>query len=182
MSPPGCSEKRRDWKRRVLRALGGAATAGAVTMAAAAVLIPPPDTAEGEPLPAVDRVSGASRAARDGPIMPPGLMGPAPPAGAQQGVLAPDPCRRHVGPARPIALNSASRDELEELPGIGPAKAQKILDWRARQGRFRRIVDLRRVNGFGRKTVLRLAPYLILDRPPDPVPAAAAPVGGPAVH
>jgi competence protein ComEA len=75
---------------------------------------------------------------------------------------------------RPIALNSAGRAELEELPGIGPAKAQRILDWRARHGRFRRIVDLRRVDGFGRKTVLRLAPYLILDRPSDTPPASSA--------
>ncbi len=175
MSPPGRSEKQRGWRRRALRFLGGAATAGAVAVAAAAVLVPPPASAEGEPLPAVDRVSSASRAARDGPIMPTGQVGP-PAAAAAKGGLAPDPCRRTAGPARPIALNSAGRAELEELPGIGPAKAQRILDWRARHGRFRRIVDLRRVNGFGRKTVLRLAPYLILDKPPEPVPAP--PAGG----
>lgn len=143
-------------------------------MAATAVLVPPPASAEGEPLPAVDRVSSASRAARDGPITPPALAGPGPAAGG----LAPDPCRQRSGPPRPIALNSAGRAELEELPGIGPAKAQRILDWRARHGRFRRIVDLRRVNGFGRKTVLRLAPFLVLDKPPAPAPTAVAPPAG----
>jgi competence protein ComEA len=165
------------WRRRAVRLLGGAATAGAVAVAAAAVLMPPPASAEGQPAREIDRVSGASRAARDGPMAPPALRGPpdgqataALPAGAvgSSPAVAPDPCRRRAGPARPVALNSAGRAELEELPGIGPAKAQKILDWRAKHGRFRRILDLRRVNGFGRKTVMRLAPYLVLDPPPAP--------------
>jgi competence protein ComEA len=92
--------------------------------------------------------------------------------------MAPDPCRQRSGPGHPVALNSAGRAELEELPGIGPAKAQRILDWRMRHGRFRRIVDLRRVNGFGRKTVLRLAPFLILDKPAPPAPTAVTATAG----
>jgi len=67
--------------------------------------------------------------------------------------------------------------KTEPIPAAmlaGMKQAQRILDWRARHGRFRRIVDLRRVKGFGRKTVLRLAPFLVLDRHPDtPVPSAA---------
>jgi competence protein ComEA len=113
-------------------------------------------------------VSAASRPARDGPITPAGLGSP-PAAGSAPSVgppVTPDPCRTRAGPARPIALNSASQADLEELPGIGPAKARRILDWRGKHGRFRRIVDLRRVKGFGRKTVMRLAPYLVLDAPP----------------
>jgi len=158
--------------------------AGAVAVAAAAVLVPPPASAEGQPLPAVDRVSSASRAARDGPITPPGLGAPTPAAGAAAGAgptaISADPCRRRAGPSRPIALNSAGRAELEELPGIGPAKAQLIVDWRAQHGRFRRIVDLRRVRGFGRKTVMRLAPYLVLDKPPETPTAETVPgPGGP---
>jgi len=164
------------WRRRTFRVIGGIASAGAVAIAATAVLVPPPASAEGQPRPEADRVSSASRAARDGPITPPEAVGANPVGGSKPGpsALGPDPCRRRDGPARPIVLNSAGQAELEELPGIGPAKAQRILDWRARHGRFRRIVDLRRVKGFGRKTVLRLAPFLVLDRPPDtPVPSAA---------
>ncbi len=64
-----------------------------------------------------------------------------------------------------VNLNSATERELDLLPGIGPAKAQRIVAWRARNGRFRRIKDLRRVKGFGRKTVLKLFPHLTLDGP-----------------
>lgn len=190
MSAPGQREEPGRWRRRAVRLLGGAATAGAVVVAAAAVLVPPPASADGQEPPQIDRVSGASHAARDGPIEPPGLgtaatarSGPSPPAGAAVSppAIAPDPCRRRAGPSQPVVLNSAGRAELEELPGIGPAKAQKILDWRAKHGRFRRIVDLRRVNGFGRKTVMRLAPYLVLDAPaaqpttPSPTTPPTAP-------
>jgi competence protein ComEA len=66
--------------------------------------------------------------------------------------------------AAPIDLNSASAADLETLPGIGPAKAQQIIAWRERHGRFRRVVDLRRLRGFGRKTVLRLKPHLVVNR------------------
>ena len=174
MRPP---EQKREagWWRRRARLLGGVATAGAIAVAAAAVLAPPPASAQAQARPpAPDRVSAASRPARDGPITPAGLGSPpattsSPAAGAP---VAADPCRTRAGPARPIALNSASQAELEELPGIGPAKALRILDWRGKHGRFRRIVDLRRVKGFGRKTVMRLAPYLVLDAPPVTTPSS----------
>ena len=155
------------WRRPLVRVLGGLALAAAVAMAATAVLTPPA-RAEGD----ADRVSAATRAARDGPITPAGLETP-PVAG--RGPVAAAPCQR-AGPARPIVLNTAGQAELELLPGIGPAKAQRILAWRSRHGRFRRIVDLRRVKGFGPKTVNRLAPFLVLDPPraaplPNPPPA-----------
>jgi competence ComEA-like helix-hairpin-helix protein len=69
---------------------------------------------------------------------------------------------RHLGK---VNLNSADLDVLMKLPGVGPTKAKRIVLWRLRRGPFKKIVQLRRVRGFGRKTVARLAPYLTLTEP-----------------
>lgn len=61
-----------------------------------------------------------------------------------------------------VAVNRATFEELQSLPGIGPRKAQALLDARARRP-FKRPSDLRRVKGFGAKTVQRLAPSLVFD-------------------
>ncbi len=59
-----------------------------------------------------------------------------------------------------LNINTASASELTKLPGIGPKKAALIIKWRAKHGRFGRVVDLRRVKGFGAKSVKKLRPYL----------------------
>lgn len=50
-----------------------------------------------------------------------------------------------------VNLNSATTAELDALPGIGPTLAQRIVDWRAANGSFIQIDDLRRVSGIGQK-------------------------------
>ena len=59
-----------------------------------------------------------------------------------------------------LNINTANTGELVKLPGIGPKKAGLIVRWRSEHGTFRRVVDLRRVKGFGAKSVKKLLPYL----------------------
>lgn len=53
------------------------------------------------------------------------------------------------GLGRKVSLSSATADELDELPGVGPITAQKILDYRAEHGPFRSVDDLDAVPGIG---------------------------------
>ena len=59
-----------------------------------------------------------------------------------------------------LNINTASTGQLTKLPGIGPKKAARIVRWRNQNGSFGRVVDLRRVKGFGPKSVKKLLPYL----------------------
>ena len=51
-----------------------------------------------------------------------------------------------------VNLNTATLEQLETLPRVGPALAQRILDWREANGRFSSIDDLTSVTGIGAKT------------------------------
>ena len=59
-------------------------------------------------------------------------------------------------PAAPVNLNTATLEELETLDGVGPATAQKILDWRQQNGGFRSVDDLGQVPGIGPKKLAAL--------------------------
>ena len=59
-----------------------------------------------------------------------------------------------------VNLNSATKDELVALPGIGPSKAQAIIDYRTQNGPFRSVDEVRKVRGIGEKSLERLRPYL----------------------
>jgi competence ComEA-like helix-hairpin-helix protein len=76
-------------------------------------------------------------------------------------------------PARPIDLNAATVKELEELPGVGPVTAQRIIDMRQKSGRFRRVEDLLAVRGMSAKRLEGLRRYVIVSPPPAPPPPSA---------
>ena len=59
-----------------------------------------------------------------------------------------------------LNLNAATEAELTTLPGIGPAKAQAILEYREQNGRFKSVDDLKNVSGIGEKTFEKLKEFI----------------------
>jgi competence protein ComEA len=62
----------------------------------------------------------------------------------------------------PVHLNSATLEQLESLDGIGPALAQRILDYRTAHGGFRTLDELDRVSGIGPARLASLAGHVVL--------------------
>jgi len=65
-----------------------------------------------------------------------------------------------------VNINTATASQLELLPGIGPATAEKILAYRAKYP-FKETLHLLRVKGVGRKTFAKIKPFLTVQGPSD---------------
>ncbi|OQR64226.1 hypothetical protein B6E66_10240 [Streptomyces maremycinicus] len=83
--------------------------------------------------------------------------GPAPPAGIG-GTTGAGPSSAGstgavmgAGPPVPVSLNTATVEQFDTLPGVGPVLAQHIIDYRAQHGGFRSVDELREVNGIGER-------------------------------
>ena len=60
----------------------------------------------------------------------------------------------------PINLNAATAAQLQTLPGVGASAAQRILDYRQKNGSFKKIEELMNVKGIGEKSFLKLKPLI----------------------
>ncbi|MFF9014874.1 helix-hairpin-helix domain-containing protein [Streptomyces sp. NPDC014870] len=88
-------------------------------------------------------------------VTPPVVIGGAPGTGGGGGAGAAAGTR-----AAPLSLNTATVEQLDTLPGVGPVLAQHIVDHRAEHGGFRSVAELREVNGIGERRFADLAPLV----------------------
>ena len=68
--------------------------------------------------------------------------------------------RQRATPGAPVNLNAASLAQLQTLPGVGASTAQRILDYRQKNGAFKKIEELMNVKGLGEKSFLKLKPLV----------------------
>ncbi|MGH9690839.1 MAG: ComEA family DNA-binding protein [Candidatus Acidiferrales bacterium] len=70
-------------------------------------------------------------------------------------------------PAKPVDLNRATAEQLAQLPGIGPATAKAIVQFRQKSGPFERVEDLLAIHGVSKNKLEKLRPYVTLSPPPQ---------------
>ena len=78
-------------------------------------------------------------------------------------------------PAKPVNINTATSEELQQVPGIGPATAEKILQMRKSYGAFKSVDDLLSIRGLGPKRLEKMRKYLTVGKP-APAKSGALPV------
>jgi comEA protein len=77
-------------------------------------------------------------------------------------------------PPAPININTATSEQLQEVPGIGPATAEKILQMRKSYGAFKSVDDLLAIRGLGPKRLEKMRKYLTVGKP-SPAKSRALP-------
>ena len=70
--------------------------------------------------------------------------------------------KKKVPPAKPVNLNTATVEELQQLPEIGPAHAKAIIQFREKSGPFRRVEDLLAVRGISKRILEKIRPYVLV--------------------
>ena len=93
-------------------------------------------------------------------------------------LLTPVALAKKKPPAKPVNINTAKSEELQQVPGIGPATAEKILQMRKSYGAFKSVDDLLAIRGLGPKRLEKMRKYLTVGKaapkntpPQQPEPA-----------
>ena len=82
------------------------------------------------------------------------------PAAVAQDKPAAKPAKAAAAPAGPVNVNTATQAQLESLPGIGAAAAKRIIEYRDKNGKFKKVEELMNVKGIGEKSFLKLKPMI----------------------
>jgi competence protein ComEA len=115
--------------------------------------------------------SGPQGPAAPAMLAPPAPTQPPPPTPSSRTTLKPavSPASKPASDAKAkpptpgliqLDINSATQSQLEQLPGIGPALAQRIVEYRTQKGRFTRVEDLDAVKGIGPKLLEKIRPHV----------------------
>ena len=70
-----------------------------------------------------------------------------------------------AAPAQVVNINTAPADQLERLPGVGPTTAARIVEYRQKNGGFKKIEELMNVRGIGEKAFLKMKNQLAVTAP-----------------
>jgi competence ComEA-like helix-hairpin-helix protein len=92
--------------------------------------------------------------------------------------IAPGTFAKKKPPTQPININTASSDQLQQVPGIGPVTAQKILQMRKSYGAFKSVNDLMAIRGIGPKRLEKMRMYLTVGKLKSANPTVPAKCSG----
>jgi competence protein ComEA len=86
-------------------------------------------------------------------------------AGAPGGQAPAGRSSKGKAPVGVVNINPATSAELQTLPGIGAATAARILEYRQKNGGFKKLEDIMNIRGIGEKSFLKLKPLITITPP-----------------